>query len=214
MEKKKIAIGIPVGAYFDPDFGLSLASICYHRSDLYDLMAVYNSRGCYIDMNRNRIVEMFFEKDEADWLLMLDTDLSFEKSLIEGLCKLADETNSKVVAGWYITMYKHGGMRPLLYRLDPGGFINMFPNMDDSPTKVDGIATGCLMVHKEVYKNVRRDTTNRIFYFSDTALEFENQPSHDPLGEDLTFSMSCKKAGYDIYTRKSLRLSHHKIRKH
>lgn len=210
MDKKKISIGIPIGCYVDPDFALSLAALCYHRSELYNIMGVCHARGCYVTMNRNRLVDTFIEKDDADWLVMFDTDLSFDQGILERLCILADETSSKVVAGWYLSRNKTE-ILPLVYKTDSNGFINIEPNEDNSPTKVSGIATGCLMVHKEVYRSIKKDPTNRIFYFGDTFEEFEDESKHKALGEDLMFSLNCAKSGYDIYTRKDLRAMHHKI---
>lgn len=209
MDKKKIALGIPIGSFTDPSFALSLAGLCHYRSDKYDLMAMYHSRGCYITQNRNRVVDFFLERKEADWLLQLDTDISFEANLVDRLCDLADETSSKVVLGWYQNKMEMGIM-PLTYMITKMGFTYTKP-FGDQPFRLDGAGTGCLLVHKEVYEKVKRDSTGRIFYFGDTAEEFPGSDEHKPLGEDLMFCLNCKKAGYDIYTRGTLKVGHNKI---
>lgn len=211
MNKPMVVIGIPVGAYVDPDFTTSLAGICYQRSDLFEIAGLYNSKGCYVTMNRDRLAKMFLDRKEGDWFLTLDTDLSFPQTLLIDLFKLVNETKAKVVAGWYYGRFKEDDIRPLIYHKDKKGFWNTHPNHNDSPTKVEGVATGCLLMHKEVLERVPRDKTGRIFYFGDTGEEFE-EADHSPLGEDLMFSLNCGKAGYDIYTRRSLHLTHHKIK--
>jgi hypothetical protein len=52
--------------------------------------------GLYIDHNRNIIVEQFMEKD-ADWLLMIDTDISFPPNIAELMIAAAGK-DRKIVA--------------------------------------------------------------------------------------------------------------------
>lgn len=208
-EKLRVAIGIPVGPIVVPEFALSLGGLCYKESKLYNLTGLYHSKGCYITENRNRLVELFLNMSEADWLLQFDTDMSFDDMVLEKLCQLVIDTNSKIVGGWYYSFIK-GEKVPLTFVLDDKGFQSTMPWGED-PFKVDGIATGCLMIHKDVFRDIKKDSTGRVFYFSDTAYEFPKKDEHEFLGEDLVFSVNCKRSGFSIYTKADLKVKHHKM---
>lgn len=207
--KQKISIGMAVGNYVDPHFMVSLARLCNYKSKLYDIVSVYFEKGAYVTVNKTKLVEKFINDANSDWLMIFDIDLSFDDKILDRLLGLSVETKSKVVSGWYNT-FIGSKVIPLSFVRGHGGFVPRLP-VGDKPFKVDGVGSGCLMVHRDVYLKIPRDKFGMVFYFGDILDEFPEAKDHKLLGEDLTFSINCSKVEQQIYTRSDLRAKHHRV---
>jgi GT2 family glycosyltransferase len=194
----KVIIGIPASEETKFKFTLSLAQLCAYRSDKYLLSGLVYGQGCYVHENRNKIVNAF---KDADWLLQLDTDIIFEITLIDKLLQLAENTKSRVVAGWYMNIVQNKYI-PLVYRKKDNNYIFVLPS-GDSPISVDIVGTGCLMVHKEVFEKIKKDTASPWFYFDEL--------NGKTVGEDFVFCQNARNAGYNIFIDPELRVKHLKL---
>jgi len=194
----KVCVGIPTSEETKFKFTLSLAKLCAYRSDRYLLTDLVYGQGCYVHENRNKIVNRF---KDADWLLQLDTDIVFETTLIDDLLRLAEDTNSKIVAGWYMNIVQNKYV-PLVYKKKDNDYVFILPQ-GDKPISVDIVGTGCLMVHKEVFEKIKKNTASPWFYFD----ELNNKV----VGEDFVFCQNARKAGYDIFIDPKLRVKHLKL---
>lgn len=194
----KINIGIPTSDETKFKFTLSLAKLCAYRSDKYVLTDLLYGQGCYVHENRNKIVSSF---KNADWLLQLDTDIVFEYSLIDNLLALAETTDSKIVAGWYMNIIQNKYI-PLVYKKKENNYVYTLPS-GDTPISVDIVGTGCLMVHREVFETIKNNTSSPWFYFSEL--------NGKVVGEDFVFCQNARNAGYTIFIDPKLRVKHLKL---
>lgn len=139
--------------------------------------------------------EAFLESD-AEWILLLDTDMVWEPDAVIALRKFAEKKKVKAVSGWAL-MYK-GGVWPHAFALEDGHYVPYgFIEPDSEPIKVDAAGGACFLVHREVYEAVRK------LYEGKTAYVWQEEvyaPSLDKQsGEDITFCSRIAEAGYDIW---------------
>jgi len=110
------------------------------------------------DLARNAIVESF----EGEWLLMLDSDHSFEPDLVARLLNVAQQTGAEVVTGMY--QYKMHPHSPVAYRTIGDGIFPLV-EWDRSATAmvVDSSGAGCLWVKRTVFDRIRDELHERPF---------------------------------------------------
>lgn len=156
-----------------------------------------------IDANRNKIVYDFLYNSDHDWLMMLDDDMIPHAPL-----KQLVEYNKKVISG--LTVVRHNGIpSPLIQKRVPGksGEVRFrTANLKDLDSetppliKVDGIGTGCLLIHREVLEKMQPPW-----------FKFEyDEIGEIKLSEDYAFSEKCRKLGYDMWVDSSWSCGHGK----
>jgi GT2 family glycosyltransferase len=207
---KEIAVSFPAGSHVTSVFTGSLAAMCCSTSSLYHIDRIIYYTSCYVHVNRNKIVRKFLQS-KAEWLLQLDPDLRFKQDLIQRLVILADKKQAKFVAGWYpnLTEMETGepNFIPLVFSRDEDTKYRPMLEVIKAvePMTADAVATGCIMVHREVYEKVEKEGPNPWFDFEETDRGTE-------LGEDIFFSKTVREAGYEIWVDPLLRLEHYKTR--
>lgn len=117
---------------------------------------LWQESGANISKGRNELVARFLGLDDADWLLMLDSDMVFPRDTILRLLAAATITGARMVGGLCVLVGPHGPV-PTLYqhRTDDAitGVQWDFP--DDAQLQVAATGTACLMVHRSVLEDYR-----------------------------------------------------------
>lgn len=151
---------------------------------------------------RNAAVEVFLRSD-AEWLWTLDTDIGFPPG---SMCQLLDYSNEdyRVMSGFYKTvletgtLYEDGSVSwkefPLVLREVEDGRFRPYDKYAGA-MEVDAVGAGCLLVHRDVFQAIG------------TKGWFDCIPGY---GEDISFCIRARKAGYKILCDTELQLSHHK----
>jgi hypothetical protein len=157
---------------------------------------------------RNAIVKRFLAHT-ADWLLMVDSDMTFAPDIVERLLEYADPDNAPIVGALCFGFDDKGEVQPTLYTL--GGDADDPEHLDvlryhewtpDSMFQVTATGTGCLLVHRSAFERMRdvvlpfrngAENTAGRRGFND-AFPWFQETEHDgkPVGEDITF---CWRAG-------------------
>jgi hypothetical protein len=143
-----------------------------------------------------------FLASEAEWALLLDSDMTWEPVSIIQLLKTAKEIKAKVVSGLTF-MEQKNRVVPHAYAYIPDGQDGtvlapyaVVPTLTE-PFKVDAVGGACLLVHRDVYLDVKKLTEK-------TTAHYWQQDVYSPKnkemkGEDLVFSERITAAGHNIY---------------
>lgn len=112
-------------------------------------------------------------------VLWLDSDMIFEKDIVDKFIKLMDEEECDLVSGLYRS--RHGGSMPILFKtLDPDERWDVYPT--DAPFAIEGCGFGCAMTTTEMMQKI----------LDEYGWCFMPTLKH---GEDLAFCCRAKELG-------------------
>lgn len=178
---------------------------------LFSLLARYQlqSRICLgsgprIATTRNKIIRSFLDRTSAQWLWMVDADMTFTPDILERML----DCDQQVVGALCFARNDDGTVYPTLYRDNrPDGFIDrVFDYEPDSLMEVDATGAACLLVHREVLEKVGLDNDEPYRWFADEAEDGRE------IGEDITFCLRVRKLGYPVYVHTGIVCGHVKTK--
>lgn len=185
---------------------------------IYDLMTsrhlagVFGVRsGALLAAARNSVVTQFLDSDAADWLLFIDSDMTFERDALEQLFAHADPETCPIIGGLCYGLDFVEGPFPVVYKLvdTPDGPMTHRPGRLDRDTglmKVDGTGSAFLMIHRSVLTKMRDRQFSKAYpWFQETELG-----GGHPVGEDITFCLRARTLGFPIVVNLDLRIGHKK----
>ena len=163
--------------------------------------------------SRNLVVKTFLETTNAAWLLMIDSD---ERLSLETFKKLVDAAHDKdcpIVSGLVFAAFfdNEDALRPVptIYRMDPTKGLEAIDGYPiDELIEVDAVGTGCLLIHRSVLEEMRRNATPN--QGKDWAWFVEGAIDGTYFGEDLLFSKRLKSMGFKIHAHTGAILPHQK----
>jgi hypothetical protein len=173
---------------------------------------------------RNRLVEQFLLHGKAEWLWIVDSDMTFAPDTLERLLEYADPDKAPIVGGLCFGFDEQGEVQPTLFGLlehpdHPGDLdhlqvIRYQEWTPDAMYQVAGTGAACLLVHKSALERIRdfeRPSGQRGF---DDAYPWFQETKHDgkPVGEDVTFCWRAIQAGMPIYVNTAVQCGHVKER--
>lgn len=203
--KIKIYMGITtVGTIVD--------SQSYILRDIEDLYGDYIEfvypdvcvRRMFHDYARNAVVEEFLASD-CDVLWFLDSDITPSKFVMDLIALDWDEW--KIAGATYPVFMIPGGSDVqevvyTAYQINPKtGNMAPAPVPRDGKGFIDGLATGCLFIKREVFASLQKP------YFE---FKFDPDTRNMAEGEDLGFCRKANAAGYKFYTDFSYVCKHEK----
>ena len=182
---------------------------------------------------RSQMVDAFSDHHpDAEWLLMLDSDMTFEPDMLDRLMEVADERTVPILGGLCFAGVHGGKVFPTLYRLynEADGHVAVEPvdiYPPDDLVKVGATGAACLLVHRKVYVAMRRpgpgpgeEFNPKIHGFGTLAngkpnpfpwfAEGLTTENGVPLGEDVAFSRRAMYLGIPMYVHTGVRLGHAK----
>lgn len=164
-----------------------------------------------LEAARNKVVEQFLATD-GEWLLWIDSDMGFSPDTVYKLFAAADAKDRPVVGGLCFASREYadddmGGYRtrpsPTLFQLDEhdGRVQPMAGNIYPVSSLVKVAATGSafIIIHRSVLEAVGSNWYNRI--------PFEGGGL---MGEDISFCIRARAAGFPIHVYTGARTSHFK----
>lgn len=175
-------------------------------------MVQYNTEyvcesGEYIHYNRATVSYHSFARNsladnlQGDWLLQLDTDITFEPDLLARMLYKMDKFNIDILTGLYL--YKSPPHPPVAYGYDPKTKQKVMlgdwqKNADLVPLK--GAGAGCLLVRRNVFERIKSELNESPFdiYMDDKS----------PLSEDHSFFERCWKLKIPVYAAPEIWVNH------
>lgn len=183
------------------------------------VMTLPNQSGANVSKGRNQIVRAFLAQDHADWLWMVDSDMTFEPDTLERLMMSADPAERPIVGGLcfaIVTCRDDDGQPqvdslraatvkvvPTIYQVDlDGGEPEMrrYEGWTPGLCQVAGTGTACLLVHRTVFEKIDNDDPYRWFR--------EERFGSQRLSEDLTFCVLAGHAGFPIWVDTDVQTGH------
>ncbi len=160
---------------------------------------------------RNRLVDYFLDDyPECDWLWFCDTDMVFEPDTLHRMLARAIECDVKILGALCVLVTAEGAI-PTMFVDDHESVTHvMLDYQDNTVAEVAATGTGCILIHRDVFVKMQADaggSKNAWFGFdvvtSDTGKEWT-------LGEDVSFCLRARKAGFTVHVDTTAQVGHHK----
>src|ERR1051325_3042762 len=165
---------------------------------------------------RNDVVRTFLDMEsKPQWLLMLDSDMSFDPEIVQQFLDIAHEKIRPVVGGLCFGGGRVGTPFPTLYRMTnpTKGKSKVTEVIEDYPKdalcKVDATGAAALFVCRDVFMQMYDKFgtmpdghSNPQPWFAETIYQ-----GHE-YGEDWTFCMRLKQMGIPLYVHTGIKLGH------
>lgn len=208
---KQVSIAIPVAESVPvATFQTILAAVNYAALNGVRIEHIGVTHRQLIDNARNGLAEAFLTS-ATEWILWLDSDMTFPINTITELFKVAEEKNAKMVTGIYYQRKnqnlpvlwsrgeetEHAGLTGMEnQRAKTNKYVGafMFPHPDKKePFKVHAAGFGCVLIHRSVFEVLDRPW-------------FKFIP--EVCSEDFYFFVNAKEAGFELWATPSLDLGH------
>jgi len=208
--KDTVAVGYCYGQEVASGFCNSLAGMLAHEltagSHLRTLLPVYS--GVNISSGRNEIVEQFLAGD-AEWLLMLDADMTFDRFLVEQLVEVADAETAPIVGALAFGV-NDGELFPTLYSMvedEDGGpqTIRFLDFPDNELFQVVGTGAACVLIHRRVFEAVAAKQFSVAYPFFQ-----EGEIRNSRVSEDMTFMLRAGQLGFPVHVHTGITVGHQK----
>ena len=159
--------------------------------------------GPVLDKARNDISERFLDSPN-EWMLMVDSDMTFTPGLLDRLLEIADPEERPIVAPLCYSVNQDGPF-PVIFQRRRDTFAMVGNPPMNQLVKVDGVGTGCVLIHRTVF--------DRITGLGLPGRWFDHlMLGEHPLGEDLSFCVRAALAGIPIWVDTGLEIGHVKWR--
>ena len=155
--------------------------------------------GPRIAHGRNDLVKHFLELD-ADWLFMVDDDMTFDADALDRLLQSADPVDRPIVGG---LCYAEGrdGYFPTLFILAEQGMNRVASWEPGKLIPVDATGAACLLVHRDVFLKMNH-YPEAWPWFQETTFDGFS------VGEDITFCLRARADGFPIFVNTAVEFGH------
>ena len=168
------------------------------------LGAIPKVSGPRIAAARNSMVESFLSTG-ADWLFMVDDDMTFDPEALVRLLESADADTRPIMGGFAYAAGRDGYFSTL-WTMDEG---KNPVRVDDYPpegiVQVVGTGAACLLVHRKVFLAIAENYADTPWtWFQETSLRGHT------VGEDFTFCIRAGEAGFPVHVDTTVEFGHDK----
>lgn len=151
----------------------------------------------YHSAARNNLVD----RARGDWLLMLDTDHSFEPDLAVRMVNLLDKHELDVLTGFY--QYRGKPYSPVIFMLNEkkdsfNGIGDWDPKLEI--LQVDSAGAGCLLVRRRIFDRIKKELKCNPF------------DVRHPFSEDHSFFFRLHELGIKAHCALHVKANHLEIR--
>lgn len=184
--------------------------------------------GANIVSARNMIVRQFLDQTEADWLWMIDADMSFGADTLDRLLAAADPRERPILGGLCFARIRGEAQEivPTIYSLNADGEMVRWHNYPtDEVVRVAGTGAACLLVHRRVFQTML-DATVTEEVAAETGIPAGTTRFPPPwpwfaetitgrdwgrsMSEDLTFCLRAQSCDFPVYVDTSIQIGHTK----
>jgi hypothetical protein len=209
------------GEFMERMLDLQLYDVALHRRIVDGGGRLAQQAGANLSGPRNEIVKKFLQFGRADWLWMVDTDMTFDPDVVEALLAHADPVDAPIVGGLCFGFGDDGLIHPTLYGLDgdpddPAHLDVTRFNVYPEHTMMQVVATGaaCLLIHRTVLERMRtfRHPSGRVGF--NDAFPWFQELEHDgrPVSEDIAFCWRAGLMGIPVHVNTDVEIGHIKER--
>jgi hypothetical protein len=211
--------GLVHGAFMESVLDLLVYDVAYHKRIVNGGGRLALQAGSNLSAPRNSLVRRFLEYGKADWLWMVDSDMTFAPDTLERLLEHADPVEAPVVGGLCFGFDDKGDIQPTLFGLlgdeaEPK-VIRYHEWPPDAMFQVAATGAACLLIHKSVFERlVRVQIPGRAKPGFNEAFPWFQEVEHDgtPVSEDITFCWRAGLAGIPVFVNTAVQVGHMKQR--
>ena len=186
------------------------------RADVFEQTLVHMA-GPYLDVARNVIVEKFYNDNCGEYLLFVDSDISFTPQNVYDL--LDHATPDRITSGVYYSYFgEFAELRPVLGRhiWDPKHqresikpiVPRILQDVDaEGLVRVDGCGAGFMLFHRNLVKEMLEVFGYPMPWFITQCIDKTQQW----YGEDYMFCLRAAYLGYTTFAVPSVRVGHSKV---
>lgn len=174
--------------------------------------------GPYLDDERNRCIEWYLANTTSDYLLFIDSDISFKPEDAFGLVELASARDIYLLSGIYYSPLR-SGVGPVVYRwmtTDDGMILTALTTKDiragaelDDIMPVDATGAGFMCIDRRLIKLIG-DMFSPHPGQSCTPWFAEVSLNNVHMGEDMTFCVRSTHVGHLPHVAPRIELNHYK----
>lgn len=200
----------------------NMLNLAYYDRANHDRMApgrggfVSQQSSANIAQARNKLCLEFLTNHAAPWLLMLDTDMTFQPNVVEALLEHADPDKAPIVGGLCFSMDNDGKLFPTLYDLtgteECPEFVRYHEWQPESMMQVFGTGAACLLIHRNALRAIRDfkhpEIPGRIGFSQAFPWFQETDFFGRAMGEDITFCLRAGHAGLPVHVNTAVKLGH------
>ncbi len=170
------------------------------------------------DDARNRVVGVFLDEKDADWLLWVDSDMGFEPDALERLMEVADKDDRPIVGGLCFSHEPNGDdeyggtvfrIKPTIYALDEredmAGFTPVYGYPANELVQVGATGSAFILIHRSVFEAIRAKHGD--FWYG----RIQHPKNPGAFGEDLSFCLRAALCGFPIHAHTGVRTNHLKF---
>lgn len=163
----------------------------------------------YIASGRDTMCEKFLAGSDAEWLMMIDWDISFSPDAVYALLDAADPKKRPIISGAYATFFGEGAtLRPCW--MVKQGEQDYVPAEGIEVGKIIECTTvgmGFTLIHRSVLELMAKLYANDPWHF------FGHDVINDSrVGEDMTFCSRARRIGFSVWGHGGVLLGHTKAK--
>jgi hypothetical protein len=159
--------------------------------------------GANISRARNMLVQELLRTD-CEWGWFCDTDMVFQPDTLVRLLAAAKAADTRIVGALCVVVNEGvltnpRALIPTLFVDDPDTITKVSHNYpDDTVVEVAATGTGCLLVHRSVFEDIRAAAGDDWSWFRDLAEECPDGETRW-IGEDIRFCLQARSLGHRVY---------------
>lgn len=212
-------------AFHESLLNLLVHDMAFHRRIVSGGGRLHVQAGANLAGPRNGLVKQFLAYGDADWLWMVDSDMTFAPDTLERLLEFADpdptsEHYAPIVGGLCFGFDDKADVQPTLFGLagteDDPKVIRYHEWKPDAMFQVAATGTACLLVHKsalEAIRDVQLPQRGGKPGFNSAFPWFqETEHGGTAVSEDITFCWRAGLLDIPIYVNTGVQLGHIKDR--
>lgn len=180
---------------------LTMATYSHYKEIVHGLNFTFHCGPRTVN-NRNAILEDAL--DNCHYLLMIDTDMTFEKETLQYLIETAEANPGAVVSG--LSVIGKPPFRPAIFACDfkPGERPTHIPEWPDVPFEIDVCGSFCMLIPTTVIEKLGVKAFAHIPNYYKDKEDSENRE----LRHDFAFCKRAKEAGIKIVCDPRVSLGH------
>jgi hypothetical protein len=212
--------GLVHGAFMESMLDLIVYDVAYHRRIVDGGGRLAIQAGSNLSAPRNSLVRRFLEYGKAEWMWMVDSDMTFQPDTVERLLEHADPEKAPIVGGLCFGFDDKANIQPTLFGLlgdeSSPQVIRYHEWPPDAMFQVAATGAACLLIHKSVFERIRdaEIPSRRGRRGFNDAYPWFQEVEHDgtPVSEDITFCWRAGLLGIPVYVNTGVQLGHIKHR--
>lgn len=212
--------GLVHAGFMESVVDLLVYDTAFHKRIVQGGGRLATQSGANLSGPRNGLIRRFLDYDAADWLFMVDTDMTFTPDTVERLLEFADPEEAPVVGGLCFGFDDKGDIQPTLFGLTGDEqhpqVIRYHEWPPEAMFQVAATGAACLLMHKSALIRMRdaelpQRPGKRGF---NDAFPWFQELEHDglPVSEDIGFCWRAGLLGIPVWVNTAVQLGHIKDR--